>query len=182
VEWNPWLQRVGSYTYIYGIEDTGGSTAPNKYMRIARVSGTDLRGSWTYWTGSTWSTSQTAATRVLANVGNNYSISVIGGVYTLVTQDTSTPFSNQMVMYFSCSPTGPFTNKTLLYIPPEMGANGMYHNSNVIFYNAHEQTQFRSGNNLVFSYDLNSLVPADVHADVSIYRARFITVSFVVPS
>jgi hypothetical protein len=182
VEWNAWLQRVGGYTYIYGVEDTGASTAPNKFMRIARVAGTDLRGTWTYWTGTGWSTSQTAATRVLANVGNNYSLSVIGGVYTLVTQDTSTPFSNQMVMYFSCSPTGPFTNETLLYIPPEMGANGTYHNSNVIFYNSHGQTEYRSGNTLVFSYDLNSLVPADVHADVSIYRARFINVHFVVPS
>jgi hypothetical protein len=182
VEWNPWLQRVGNYTYIYGVEDTGAPTFPNKYMRIARVLGTDLRGAWTYWTGTTWSTQQADATRVLANVGNNYSLSVIGGVYTLVTQDTSTPFSDQMVMYFSCSPTGPFTNETLLYIPPEVGASGTYHNSNVIFYNVHEQTQFRSGNNLVFSYDLNSLNPADVHADVSIYRARFFTVSFVVPT
>ena len=182
VEWNAWLQQVGGYTYIYGIEDTGGSTFPNKYMRIARVPGTDLRGTWTYWTGSTWSTQQTDATRVVANVGNNYSISVIGGVYTLVTQDTSVPFSNQIVMYFSCSPTGPFTNKTLLYIPPEVGSSGTYHNSNVIFYNSHEQAQFRSGNCLVFSYDLNSLNPADVHANVGIYRARFINVTFAVPN
>jgi hypothetical protein len=182
VEWNAWLQRVGAYTYIYGVEDTGASTAPSKFMRTARVAGTDLRGTWTYWTGSGWSTSQTDATRVLGNVGNNYSISNIGGVYTLVTQDTSFPFSDQIVMYFSCSPTGPFTDETLLYIPPEVGASGTYGNSNVIMYNAHEHPEYRSGNSLVFSYDVNSVDPADVHADVGIYRARFFTVTFGVPS
>jgi hypothetical protein len=34
----------------------------------------------------------------------------------------------------------------------------------------------------VFSYDLNSLNPADVHANVGIYRARFINVTFAVPN
>ncbi|HWH97100.1 MAG TPA: hypothetical protein VNS80_01925, partial [Pseudolysinimonas sp.] len=72
-------------------------------------------------------------------------------------------------------------NKTFVANVPETGPTGTYGNADVIFYNVHEQTAFRNGNSLVFSYDLNSLNPQDVHDDVAIYRPRFYTVNFSVP-
>jgi hypothetical protein len=174
LEWNAWLMTVGSYTYIYGVEDLGST----KYMHIARVSGTDLRGTWQYWTGSRWSTSESASARVSSDAGNNYSITLINGLYTLITQDQSVPFSNQIVAYFSCSPTGPFTNRTVVYTVPEVGPYGTYANSNVIYYNPHEHPELRSGNQIVLSYDVNSLDSTDMQRDVTIYRPRWITVSW----
>jgi hypothetical protein len=174
LEWNAWLMKVGSYTYIYGVEDLGST----KYMHIARVFGTNLRGTWSYWTGSGWSTDEADSARLTAEVGNNYSVSLIDGVYTLITQDQSVPFSNQIVALFSCSPTGPWTNKTLVYVVPEVGPFGTYGNQNVIYYNPHEHPELRSGNSIVLSYDVNSLDPDDVVADASIYRPRWITVNW----
>jgi Domain of unknown function (DUF5005) len=186
LEWSAWLQKVGSYTYIYGIEDT--SSNPD-YVHVARVAGDDLRGTWQYYNGGTssnensnWSTGESNSARSGQDIGNNYSVSLIGGVYVLVTQDASVPFGQDIVAYYSCSPRGPFTNKTFVYHVPEVGAFGTYGDSDVIFYNAHEHPQFRSGNTLTFSYDVNSVDPADVHNNVSIYRARFINVPWTIPS
>jgi hypothetical protein len=174
LEWNAWLMPVGSYTYIYGVEDLGNT----KYMHIARVSGTNLLGTWSYWTGSGWSTSEAASARITSEVGNNYSISLIDGMYTLITQDQSVPFSNRIVALFSCSPTGPWTNKTVVYTVPEVGQYGTYGNPNIIYYNPHEHPELRSGNNIVLSYDVNSLDTSDTQKDVTIYRPRWLTVSW----
>ncbi|HWH96908.1 MAG TPA: hypothetical protein VNS80_00940, partial [Pseudolysinimonas sp.] len=97
LEWNAWLQQEGGYTYIYGVRD-GSSLGQPKYLRIARVVGTDLLGTWEYFTGSGWSTSETSGADLLPGVGNNFSVSKIGGVYVLVTQDTTEIFSRKVVM------------------------------------------------------------------------------------
>lgn len=177
VQWNAWRFQDGGYTYIYGVEDLG--TA--KYMRIARVSGGDLRKPWQFYTGAGWSGDQKQAKRVMSNVGNNYSISKVNGAYVLVTQDNATTFGNTVVAYTACSPVGPFTTKKTIYSAPETGATGIYKNKNVIMYNAHEHPALRSGNTLRLSYDVNSLNFADVLTNVGIYRPRFIDVTFAWP-
>jgi hypothetical protein len=174
LQWNPWLLQVGSFTYIYGVEDLGAT----KYMRIARVSGTNLLGAWQFWTGSGWSSVESASVRVMANVSNNYSVTPMNGGYLLITQDTSEIFSSKIVGYFGPSPTGPFTQKTLLYVTPETGPTGTYGNQNIIMYAPHEHPQYRQGNKIVLSYDVNSLNSDDVWNDASIYRSRFIALTF----
>ncbi|REF36964.1 DUF5005 domain-containing protein [Thermasporomyces composti] len=174
LEWNPWLLRVGPYTYIYGVEDLG----QKKYMRIARVRGDDLLGRWEFFTGDGWSSVEAESTRVLADVSNSYSVTPINGGYLLITQDTSFPFSNEIVGYFAPTPTGPFGERTVLYRTPETGPDGTYGNPNVIMYGPHEHPQFRRGNTLVVSYDVNSLNPDDVWNDASIYRPRFVELTF----
>lgn len=180
LEWNAWLQQEGGYTYVYGVRDLSSSGGP-KYLHIARVAGTDLTGAWQFYTGSGWSSSEADSADLITGVGNNFSVSEVGGVYVLVTQDTSVAFSRSIDAYFSCSLTGPFIDKTFIANVPETGPTGTYGNANIIFYNVHEQTAFRNGNTLVFSYDLNSFDPADVHADVAIYRPRYWTVTLSVP-
>jgi hypothetical protein len=177
LEWNPSLLRVGPFTYIYGIEDLG----QTKYVHVARVLGDDLRGHWQYWTGSGWSASETDSARVSSDAGNNYSVIRIGGQYVLITQDQSTIFSNRIVALFSCSPTGPFTDPTLVYTVPEAGPFGSYGNPNVIYYGPHEHSELRAGNRIVLSYDVNSLDPTDLQANPSIYRPRWLSVSWTTP-
>jgi hypothetical protein len=188
LEWSAWLYKSGGFTYIYGIEDTASNP---DYVHVARVSGDDLRGTWKYYNGGTsgteslnWSTGEANSARSGQDIGNNYSVSLIGGVYVLVTQDTSVPFGQDIVAYYSCSPRGPFTTKTFVYHVPEAGLFGTYHDSNIIFYNAHEHPQFRVGNTLTFSYDVNSADDPsnNVHNNVSIYRARFVNIPWTVPS
>ncbi len=48
IEWGSYTERIGRYTYVYGVEDLGLS----KYLHVARVAGADLRRHWQFATGS----------------------------------------------------------------------------------------------------------------------------------
>jgi hypothetical protein len=182
VEWTSWEAHVGSYTYIYGVEDLGA----DKYMHIARVPGTSLSGTWSYYVGgdpnsaSSWSSSESASIRVMDHVANEYSIQQLkSGLYMLTTMDTSQAFSANMVAYFSCTPTGPFVDETPLYTTPESGPYGSYGDANVYTYNAHVHPELSTACNLIVSYNVNSLdttIGGDLYKDVSIYRPRFIDI------
>lgn len=172
VNWAGWLQRIGDHTYVYGVEDLG----LTKYMHVARVRGEDLRAPWEFFTGDGWSASEQDSTRVMAGVGNEYSVTPWNGQWLLVTQDTNTLFSTEIVGYLAPSPTGPFTGRTLLHTTPETGQYGSYGDPDVITYNAHEHPELRRDDTLVITYNVNSLTFTDVLEDVTKYRPRFVEV------
>ncbi|MEU7628732.1 helix-turn-helix domain-containing protein [Nocardia sp. NPDC049220] len=176
IHWASWVDFDGSHTYVHGVEDLGGT----KYMHVARVRGDDLRRSWEFFAGRDghrlrWSPRETDSVRVMSGVSNEYSVTRWNGRYLLITQDTTQPFSADILAYVSDSPTGPFTSPTLLYRTPETGRFGSYGDPNAFTYNAHEHPELRRGNTLIISYNLNSTVQ-DVLADVTRYRPRFIAV------
>lgn len=169
VSWGAWLQPAGGCLYVYGVEDQGAS----KYLHVARVAGGSLLGRWQFWTGGGWSDTETDSARVLAGVSNEHSVTPWRGRWLLVTQDTTEAFSARIVAYVGDAPTGPFTGKTLLYTTPETGAG----NPNVYTYNPHVHPHLSTDRRLVVSYNVNSLRGADLYADVTIYRPRFIDVT-----
>jgi hypothetical protein len=179
IAWGSWIARDGGYTYIYGVEDLGA----DKYMHIARVAGTDLLRPWQYYTATgTWAPDESASARIAGpaasdgflHVANEYSVSRIGRLYALVTQNTIQPFSAEIDVLYSCSPAGPFTDRTAIYDTPETGPYGTYGNANVYTYNAHAHPEISAPGHLVISYNVNSLVNTDLYKDASIYRPRFI--------
>jgi hypothetical protein len=174
VQWASWIERVGRYTYVYGVEDLGAS----KYMHLARVHGDDVTARpWSYWTGSGWSTQETDSSRIMAGVANEYSVTRYRDGYLLITHDTNELFSRNILAYVSCAPTGPFTLATKVYETPETGASGSYENPNIITYNSHEHPDLRRGGRLLVTYNVNSLDPnADLYRDVTIYRPRFVEI------
>ncbi len=181
IMWSGWVERDGSDTYIYGVEDLGA----DKYLHIARTAGS-LRGQWQYYTGgdpderSSWSRDEADSVRVMNHVSNEHSVHKLrDGLYMLTTMDTSVPFSAEIVAYFSCSPTGPFTNRTTLYTAPETGLFGTYGDPDIYSYNAHAHPELSSETNVVISYNVNTFdtsIGGDFYRDVSIYRPRFIDV------
>lgn len=194
VQWGVWVQQHGGYTYVYGVEDLGLA----KYMRVARVWGTSLTGTWRYyrggsWTsGSSWSWNESNAVRLSLGstsygVSNEYSVHRLGSnLWVLITMDTTVGsengdnFSDDIVAYFSCTPVGPFVAKTFLYDTPETGPSPPYNfNPDVWTYNPHSHPEFITSSDpgrLTISYNVNSSGPGDVYEDASIYRPRFITV------
>lgn len=179
IAWGSYILRDGGYTYVYGVEDLGAV----KYMHVARVRGASLLSPWQYYTSSgTWSPQESASARIaepaapggFALVDNEYSVTRDGPLYVLVTQDIEQAFSPEIDVLFSCSPTGPFTDRTAIYDTPETGASGSYGNANVITYNAHAHPEISAPGHLVISYNVNSLVNTDLYANASIYRPRFI--------
>ena len=172
VTWGAWLQQIGGFLYVYGVEDLGA----DKHLHVARVSGTSLLGAWRYWTGTGWSATESDSARVLTGVSNEHSVTPWCGRYLLVTQDTTELFSAKIVAYVADHPTGPFTGKTLLYTTPETGAGGSYGNPNIYTYNPHVHPSLSGRDRLVLSYNVNDLVSDELFGDVSIYRPRFVDV------
>jgi hypothetical protein len=179
ITWDAWEMTVGSFTYVYGVEDTGA----NKYLHIARVSGTDLRGAWQFYDGNgNWLSTESSSARLLTGVSDEFSVSLLDNkVYMLLTHDTTQAFSSQIEAYFSCFPNGPFVDETPVYLTPITNPNGVpYNNSNIYTYNSHVHPELAAQQNgqVVLSYNMNSLVNQDVLNDVSIYRPRFVSVQF----
>ncbi|AYY13721.1 DUF4185 domain-containing protein [Actinobacteria bacterium YIM 96077] len=175
VQWASWYQRAGEHVYVYGVEDV----EDGKYMHVAKVLGGDLTDleRWRYWDGESWQREESSSARVINDVANEYSVTPFRDGYLLVTQDTSVPFNSEIRAYVSCSPTGPFVNPTTLYDMPETGASGSYGNENVYGYNAHEHPELRDGDTVLVTYNVNSLDPADLYDDVTIYRPRFVEIA-----
>lgn len=184
VQWGSWVQKHGGYTYIYGTEDLGLA----KYMRLARVSGSSLTGTWSYYAGgSSWVSNENSAVRLglgttTYGVSNEFSVHRLGThLWVLITMDTTVAsenggnLSDDIVAYFSCSPKGPFVAKTFLYDTPETQAPpGLW------TYNPHSHPEFITSGNpgqLTISYNVNSGTASDLYDDVNSYRPRFITVN-----
>lgn len=167
VAWASAVLEDGGYTYVYGVEDLGGT----KYMHLARVAGQSLVGSWEFLTASgAWSPNESDSARLMNGVANEYSVSRVGSGYVLITHDTTEALSAKIVAYSSCSPTGPFTGKQVVYTTPETSGN-------IFTYNAHAHPDI-AGDGLVVSYNVNSFVNTDHYRDVTIYRPRFVDVKF----
>lgn len=179
VQWASYYVNIDGTRYIYGVEDQGVS----KYMHVAKLLGNDLTKTknWRYWTGSGWSKNETDSVRIMDGVANEYSVEPFHDGYLLVTQNTHEIFSNQVLGYFSCSPTGPFVNPVELFRMQEVGLWGSYGNPNVFAYNAHAHPEFTNGDTLLITYNVNSFDNVgDVYNDVTIYRPRFMDVTITV--
>lgn len=172
VQWASWLQREGRYTYVYGVDDQGAVKA----MHVARVRGDDLTGRWEYWTGTAWSRTETDTRPVMSGVANEYSVTPFKDGYLLITQDTNEIFSNRILAYTACSPTGPFQLAGLVYQMPEVGELGSFGNPNIFAYNAHEHPELRTRDTLLVTYNVNSFDSSELYQDASIYRPRFVEI------
>lgn len=176
INWGSWTRSDGNTTLVYGIKDIDSVRS----AFVARVSGGDLSKNWKFWDGHRWSAEEADAVPVASYVSNEFSVEPYRDGYLMVTQDTSELFSTRIVAQVSCSPTGPFTVAAELYRTPETGLFGSYGNSNVFTYNPHEHPDYRQGDTLLVTYNVNSFVGDDLYDDVTIYRPRFVEVELTV--
>ncbi len=168
VSWGAALTETQGHTYVYGTEDLG----DEKHMHLARAPRDGLTGPWEFWDGGGWSDDPAASSRLLHGVANEYSVTPHAGGFVLVTMDTRTTFSPDLVAYTACDPQGPWENRTLLFRTPESGQGDL------ITYNAHAHPQLADERGWLVSYNVNSRTFGDLFLDASIYRPRFIRVPF----
>lgn len=185
VAWGSAVRRAQGYTYVYGSEDT----PSGKYLQIARVPGDSMIGRWEYYAGDgRWSPDLNASTRQLHGVANEFSVTPLDGGYLLLTHDTTTPLSPDIVGYMGPTPYGPFEDKTVLYTTPETGVDGTYGSPRVYTHNAHAHLRVdRDPGELLVSYNVHAWPLPDeakdanndeLLGDVSVFRPRFVTIRF----
>lgn len=174
LHWTGDILRDRDHTYVYGVREADGA----KSMHIARVKGASLTGTWEYFTGSDWSATEADSKPILENVGAAYGVTKIGRLYAAI---MVVPFNPEAYAYFSCSPTGPFTNKTLVYRTPESGKDGTYHRDDLYTYNVDTHDQFGAGDRVLISYNVNGKDFFDNFRDATFYRPRYVDLSFSTP-
>lgn len=186
------------YTYIYGVATCGFDT----YEYAARVSGTDLTSSWSYFTGSSTCSSQTnsfsssSPTPLCDNEsgtayvygGGEESVVLDGGAYRLVSS-----WDNIFNIYLatSSSPVGPFTvlakvsGEQSSSFPTFEGQSVSPYNTTPVSgcalggYNAKEHPELESSGNIVISYNVNAFgcSGSPFTDNVENYRPRFVVMS-----
>jgi len=180
IQWGQWVAPARDHTYLYGVEGAGA----HKRLHVARVDGADLRAPLSFFDGTGWRPAgpdgRGTSVPVARDVSAELSVHAVRpGVYLLVTTEGGPGLSDRIVGRYGSSPTGPFGAPRLLYRTPETGASGRYRDPDVYTYNAHAHPEFSTSNEVVVSYNVNSVdtaVGGDVYRDPTIYRPRFITV------
>ncbi|MEH1058324.1 fibronectin type III domain-containing protein [Micromonospora sp. CPCC 206171] len=172
VAWGSAVLEDGAYTYIYGAEDAD----QMRFAHLARVPAGGLSGAWQFWTGSAWSSDPASSARLLSGVGAGFGVQKINGSYVLVTQESNLTFSADFVAYTASSPTGPFSGPVPLFTAPEPTDIG-----GSIVYDSRLHPELARTGKLLVSYNVNSLLPDAVYADVTNYRPRFVEVDWPRP-
>lgn len=181
IEWGSSVLQSGGHVFIYGIEDVF-----TKYPHVARTTTAGLtnKTAWQFWNGSVWVSDEASSARIIGapdSISNEFNVSQIhaagGEGYVLTTMDTTPMYTawKDIVMYFSCSPQGPWTPKQVVYSIPESGKPDYGGAGQFLVYNPHSHFEFTGNGSVLVSYDLNTSQSADlVWADN--YRPRFVRI------
>jgi Domain of unknown function (DUF5005) len=185
IEWGAKLLQLGDYLYIYGIQDPG---TWKKLPYAARMSSyTDLTtpANWQYWnaTSNSWVTSQADATPLtgVPAITDEYSVTrhttSSGAFYMMTGMETWVqpyPDWQDVVTYYSCTPVGPWTNRTVIYVTPEAGAPGCS-TGTLYTYDPKDHPEFANSSGVLISYNVNANDSQDLVC-ANDYMPRFIRV------
>ena len=149
------------YTYLYGVKGIG----TDKFMHVVRTDAS-LNTNWEYYDGTAWTTDISKSVSLFHNVSEQFSVFKDNGTYYLLTQHHI--FGNEIKLYKSNSPVGPWDTGKVIYCTPETGGN-------IFTYNAFAHPQIQQ-DSLVISYNINSFDYSDLLKDTNNYRPYFIKV------
>lgn len=158
-----------TYTYIYGRRSDAGTNIP--YPHVARATNGNVHSlEWQFYNGSGWSSEPMETSRINHfQVSQQYSVSKFRGKYILLTQDIW--LSPKLFSFTSDNPTGPWSNKRLLYTTPETSGS-------TFTYNAYVHPQFNRNAEMLVSYNVNGDFWS-IFSNVEIYRPRFIRIPYM---
>jgi hypothetical protein len=185
LEWGTKILPIGSYYYIYGLKDPGTDTKTPYVARMASIDDLTDATKWQFWNAaqSEWLAGESNATemRGVAAVTPEYSVDEMaynGGTFYLMTGmdplNPPYPLWNAITTWYSCSPEGPWTDKTTIYTTPEAGANGCKIGT-LFAYNAKAHAEFSDADGILISYNVNANDAKDLVC-ANDYKPRFIRV------
>lgn len=157
------------HTYIYGRKSDPEHNIP--YPHVARaLNGTVKDQAWEFYDGSGWSPDPSLSVRIHSfQVSQQYSVSTYRGKYILLTQDIW--LSPKIFSFTAPAPTGPWSNKRLLYTTPETA-------DETFTYNAYVHPQFDRDGEMLVSYNVNGDFWS-IFDNVELYRPRFIRIPYM---
>jgi hypothetical protein len=186
IQWGTRIMHDGAYYYLYGIRDPG---TANKMPYLARTSSlNDLTDTskWLFWNASKrrWVNQQSAATNLagVPAITGEYTVfkmQASSGVFYFMTgmdpQNPPYPLWQNVTTYYSCSPQGPWTTRTIVYVTPESGSAGCSVGT-LLTYDPRAHAEFTNSNGVLISYNVNSNNGQDLIC-ANDYKPRFIRVT-----
>jgi len=183
IEWGSRIMQVGSTFYIYGLKDPGNDNKTPYLARTTSVNYLTNPAKWQYWnaTQKKWLSGQTNATALsgVAAITPEYSVDQMKsstGTFYLMTgmdpQNPPYPLWDAVTTWYSCSPQGPWSNKTTVYTTPEAGANGCKVGT-LVTYNPKAHPEFTDSNGILLTYNVNANTSSDLVC-ANDYMPRFL--------
>lgn len=172
IEWGSWLLQAGGYTYIYGLKDPGNDNKQPYVARVKTLANLTNSNLWQYWNAgkNAWMAGESNATRLsgVTAITGEYTVSQFtygaGAFYLLIGMDPQNPpypLWQNIDTYYSCSPQGPWSQKTVVYSTPEAGAPGCKAGT-LITYNAKAHPEFTNSSGILLSYNVNANNSSDL--------------------
>jgi len=172
IEWGNWLMQAGGYTYIYGLKDPGNDNKQPYVARVKTLANLTNSNLWQYWnTGKNgWMAGESNATQLsgVTAITGEYSVNQLtygSGTFYMLTgmdpQNPPYPLWQNIDTYYSCSPQGPWSQKTIVYTTPEAGAPGCKVGT-LIAYNAKAHPEFTDSSGILLSYNVNANDSSDL--------------------
>ncbi len=185
IEWGTRLFKEGAYYYLYGIMDPGTANKLPYVARFSKLTALTDPTQWQYWnaTSRTWVSGQSNATPMagVPAITNEYSVhrlSAATGPFYLMTgmnpKNPPYPGWKYVTTYYSCSPQGPWSHRTVVYTTPETGAPGCSVGT-LDTYDPKAHPEFASSAGILVSYNVNATNSADLVC-ANDYKPSFIRV------
>lgn len=161
------IYEANNYLYIYGLKDQKPYVARSNYKNLTK--------DWEFFDGAEWVQNIKSIAPILEVSGSEqFSIIQLKNKYVMITQLGS--LSKKVSSYISETPYGPWYNLQILFETPID-----YKNEELFTYNALAHPQFTTNDELLISYNTNSMKLEDHFTNAGIYRPRFmrVPISFI---
>jgi hypothetical protein len=186
IQWGAKIMHDGSYYYIYGIKQAGSSIKLPYVARATSVGNLSNPSKWQFWNGNKnrWVNSEAAATSLagVAGITAEYTVNKMqastGPFYLMTGMDPLNPpypLWNAVTTYYSCTPQGPWSARTVVYTTPESGAPGCSVGT-LFTYNPRAHVESTNSSGVLVSYNVNANNPQDLVC-ANDYMPRFIRVA-----
>lgn len=154
--------QTDEYTYIYGLK--------NQFPYVARAKKGSVRDAWQFYSGNKWVAQAELAEPMIRFSGSEqFSVFEWRQSYVMIMQGSD--LSRNIYSFTSTQPYGPWENQQLLYETPlPSGCKTCWS------YNALAHPEFAEDDQLLVSYNINSMEMDDHYANATLYRPRFIRV------
>lgn len=185
IQWGSRLMKDGRYIYNYGIKDPHTADKQPYLARISSLADLTKAANWRYWSSAAlgWVSNQAEATNLpgVPAITNEYNVVKLnaptGPFYLMVGMNPKNPPYpgwNLITTYYSCTPVGPWTTRTIVYQTPEAGAPGCKVGT-LYTYNAKSHPEYTTSGNIFLSYNVNANDSRDLNC-ADDYRPRFIRI------
>ncbi len=163
-------KNADGYVYVYGVR------GKKKEVLVARVKPTDFEqfSEWRFWNGNTWNTDISKVAGIADRASNELSVSPLpDGRYAMIFQTDG--LGKSVGLRLSNHPEGPFGPIIKLWDCKEADSA-----KNFIVYNAKAHPNLSKENELLISYNVNSLdFWNDIKTHPNLYRPRFVRIQLL---